>query len=184
MASTLNMQYIQGDFENKIAYQNDIQQRFNEVRKASVFAAFKAMNYDIENYSFFDVNVKQGIYNHSNSFFPIHSFLLLNKIFHKRLLSYLGWMLHAGRFKIEWLTKKHIYKNDTYNNKALQMLQKSIKLDSVQPKLCYTHLLLPHEPYYKDSVGKYVTLSKDAMYNKALYVSYLKYTNSIMQSIV
>ncbi len=184
MASTLNMEYILGDFENKIAYQNDIQQRFNEVRKASVFAAFTAMNYDIENYSFFDVNVKQGIYNHSNSFFPIHSFLLLNKIFHKRLLSDLGWMLHAGEFKIEWLTKKHIYKNDTYNNKALQMLQKSITSDSVRPKLCYTHLLLPHEPYYKDSLGKYIAITKDAMYNKALYVSYVKYTNAVMQSIV
>ena len=168
MASTLNMQYIQGDFENKIAYQNDIQQRFNEVRRASVFAAFTAMNYNIENYSFFDVNVKQGIYNHNNSFFPIHSFLLLNKIFHKRLLSDLGWMLHAGKFKIDWFTKNHIYKNDTYNNKALQMLQKSILSHSLQPKLCYTHLLLPHEPYYKDSLGKYVTITKDAMYNKAL----------------
>lgn len=184
MASTLNMEYIKGDFENKTASQKDIQQRFNEVRYAAVFSAFSAMNYNIENYSFFDVNVKQGIYNHSNSFFPMHSFLLLNKVFHKRLLSDLGWMLHYGKFKIDWLTTEKIYRSDTYNKKALKMLHASILTPSTQPKFCYTHLLLPHEPYYKDSLGNYIALTKGAMYNKALYVSYLKYTNSIIRSTV
>lgn len=184
MASTLNMQYIAGDFENKTAFQNDIQQRFNEVRYAAVFSNFSGMGYNIENYSFFDVSTKQGIYDHNNSFFPLHSFLLLNKIFHKRLLSDLGWMLYNGRFKIDWLTKEKIYRSDTYNKRALKMLQASIAKHSTVPKFCYAHLLLPHEPYYKDSVGNYIALKKDAMYNKALYVSYLKYTNSIIKSTV
>lgn len=184
MASTLNMEYIKGDFEKETATQKDIQQRFNEVRYAAVFAAFNAMNYNIENYSFFDVNVKQGIYNRSNSFFPMHSFLLLNKIFHKRLLSDLGWMLHDGKFKIDWFTKEKIYRSDTYNTKALKMLHTSISTESTQPKFCYTHLLLPHEPYYKDSTGRYINLTGGAMYDKALYVSYVKYTNSIIQSAV
>ncbi len=184
MASTLNMDYIKGDFVNKTASQNDIQQRFNEVRYATVFSNFSDMGYNIENYSFFDVNVKQGIYDHNNSFFPLHTFLLLNKIFHKRLLSDLGWMLHDGKFKIDWLAKEKIYRSDTYNTKALKMLQASIGTQSTQPKFCYTHLLLPHEPYYKDSLGNYITLTKGAMYDKALYVSYLKYSNSIIRSTV
>ena len=184
MASTLNMEYIKGDFENKTASQKDIQLRFNDVRNATIFSTFSAMGYNIENYSFFDVQAKKGIYDNSNSFFPLHSFLLLNKIFHKRLLSDLGWMLHHGRFKIDWLTKEKIYRNDTYNTKALKLLHASILTPGTQPKLCYTHLLLPHEPYYKDSLGNYITLTEGAMYNKALYVSYLKYSNSIIKSTV
>ena len=184
MASTLNMDYIKGDFEKKTASQQDMQQRFNEVRNALVFNAFATMGYSIENYSFFDVNKKQGIYDKSNSFFPMHSFLLLNKVLHKRLLSDLGWIIYNGKFKINWIAKEKIYMRNTYNTKALKMLHASIATQSVQPKLCYTHLLLPHEPYYKDSLGNYIALTSDAMYNKALYVSYLKYSNNIMQATV
>jgi hypothetical protein len=182
MASTLNMQYIPGDFEGKIAYQNDIQQRFNEVRNATVFNTFSSMGYDIENYSFFDVNKKQGIYDHGNSFFPMHTFLLLNKVFHKRLLSDLGWMIYNGKFKIDWLAKEKIYRSDKYNNSALKMLYRSISTKKEQPKFCYTHLLLPHEPYYKDSTGKYIELKQESMFDKSMYVSYLKYTNNVMRS--
>lgn len=184
MASALNMQYIPGDFEKKIAYQNDIQQRFNEVRHASVFNTFSGMGYNIENYSFFDVNKKQGLYDHGNSFFPLHTFLLLNKVFHKRLLSDLGWMIYNGKFKINWLAREKIYRSDNYNNKVLKMLQASIATKSAEPKLCYAHLLLPHEPYYKDSTGKYVELKQESMYDKQLYVSYLKYTNNVVRSAV
>lgn len=182
MASTLNMNYINGDFENRTAFQNDIQERLNEARYAVVFKNFSGMGYNIENYSFFDLSIKQGVFDHNNSFFPLHSFLLPNKIFHKRLFNDLGWMLYNGRFKIDWLTKEKIYRNDMNSKKALKMLQSSILTQGTKPKFCYTHLLLPYEPYYKDCTGNYITLTKGAMYNRVLYLCYLKYTNSIIKS--
>jgi arylsulfatase A-like enzyme len=50
---------------------------------------------------------------------------------------------------------------------------------------CYAHFLLPHGPYFRDSSGAFnsVELLPDT-YNKSLYASYLRYTNTIISRLV
>ena len=51
----------------------------------------------------------------------------------------------------------------------------------MQPKFVYTHLVIPHYPYYFDSTGKsipYEKLTEDLAFNKEAFISYLKYSNN------
>ncbi len=179
MSSMLNMQYIQDDYDNKIAVQADMQKRINEIKKGDVFSIFNSMGYSIENYSIFDIKNKPGVSN-NNVIVPMHSYLITNKILHNRLILNFGYLL----YKIKYFGRKHIFQHDNDNNTSYNNLMASIEKTNSFPKFVYTHLLMPHAPYFKDSVGSYLPVNKFNVESKSNYLSYLKYTNTIIKSIV
>jgi hypothetical protein len=77
-------------------------------------------------------------------------------------------------------------------------LENNLKLDSLtrdavsstddEPKFVYTHLMMPHLPYYFDSSGKPQPVAKltDAEFhtNKNAYISYLKYSNKKLLELI
>lgn len=184
MSSIFNMQYIAGSYNNQVLTQADIQQRFGEVRNAAVPAIFKTMGYSITNLSMFDFKDDPAL-SQSNGLFPIHAALLTNKIFHKRLMKDIGWWFVTGPLRVNALKQKLVYKDDDYNKLVEEKLLQSIKPNSQQPQFCYAHFFLPHSQYCRDSTGALNTPEKVSdLYNKPLYLSYLKYTNGVMQGLV
>ena len=179
MSSMLNMQYIQDDYYNKIVVQSDMQKRINEIKNAEVFSLFNSMGYSIENYSIFDIKNKPGVSN-NNVIVPMHADLITNKILHNRLILDFGYLL----YKFNYFGRKHIFQHDNDNNTSYNNLMASIAKTNSSPKFIYTHFLLPHAPYFKDSVGNYLPINKFNVESKSNYLSYLKYTNTVIKSIV
>jgi hypothetical protein len=183
MSSILNMQYVPENYNKQLLSQPDIQHRFREIRNAQVFSIFKSMNYKIENYSIFDIKDHPAL-SQSNALFPIHAGLLTNKIFHKRLIKDIGWWFVTGRFQLPFLKERILYAADGYNKKVEEQVLKSPATKTAQPKFCYAHFFLPHGQYFRDSTGAFNTVEQISdLENKSLYLSYLKYTNTVIQSL-
>ncbi|MGB4846017.1 MAG: sulfatase-like hydrolase/transferase, partial [Ferruginibacter sp.] len=184
MSSMLNMQYVDSNYNHTLLEQSDIQQRFGEIRNAEVFSIFKAMYYKIENYSIFGIKNNPAL-SGSNPLFPIHAYLLTDKIFHNRLIKDLGWWFVSGRFQIPFIKNNFILKDDRYNKKVELKVLESAATKNKQPKFCYAHFMLPHGMYFRDSSGVLNTVSQmQDLFNKPLYLSYLKYTNGVIKNMV
>ena len=184
MSSILNMQYVDSNYDHRLLTQKDVQQRFGEIRNAEVFSIFKTMGYNIENYSIFDIKDHPAL-SGANPLFPIHTHLLTDKIFHNRLIKDIGWRLVEGRFAISFLKKYYLYPTDDYNKDVEQKIISSAGKTSARPKFCYAHFMLPHGPYFRDSAGNYNQPSQMRdLFNKPLYLSYLKYSNTIIMRLV
>ncbi|MEO6254501.1 MAG: hypothetical protein ABIO79_14405 [Ferruginibacter sp.] len=183
MASMLNMNYVDSHYNHQLLTQKDVQNRFGEIRNAQVFSIFREMGYRVQNYSIFDIKGEPAL-SQSNPLFPIHAVLLTNKIFHNRLFKDLGWKLISGRFEIPFVKHHYLYRTDKYNKKAEELVISS-SANSQAPQFCYGHFFLPHDPFYLDSTGAYNSpLQMKDLHNKALYLSYLKYSNGVIQNMV
>ena len=181
------MQYVDSNYNHQLLTQKDVQHRFGEIRNGQVFSIFKSMNYKMENYSIFDIKDNPAL-SGANPLFPIHHYLLTDKIFHNRLIKDMGWWVVTGKFQIPYLNRHFVYRDDQYNKKAEELVMQSALKKSSQPKFCYAHFFLPHGAYYRDSTGAYNTIQnilhvKEAD-NKPLYLSYLKYTNTVIRKLV
>jgi phosphoglycerol transferase MdoB-like AlkP superfamily enzyme len=69
-----------------------------------------------------------------------------------------------------------LYNNENTYNKTLQIS----KLQDQKPKFVFTHLHIPHYPYFFDHDGKeqpFEHLLEDSQINKNHYVEYLQYGN-------
>ena len=184
MSSILNMQYVPVNFNRRTLTQPLSQHRMDEIKSGQVFSIFKTMNYTIENYSIFDIQGFPAL-SSSNPFFPENKALLTDKIFHNRMLKDIGWWFVSGKFKIPFIKEHFLYRVDNYNKEMEEKVLKSAETRSTQPKFCYAHFFMPHGPYFRDSTGAFNSPEQIAdELNKSLYLSYLKYTNSVIRSLV
>ncbi len=182
MSSILNMRYVDGHYDPQHLDQHDFQLRLDEIRTASVVAVFKLMGYQFRNCSIFDVDDQHGVDDH-NSFLPVHSLLLTDKIFHNRLIRATGsWLVKFPAWK-----RKYLFQHDVNNKISEDMVRKIAAEKKDAPLFCYAHFLMPHPPFYRDSTGEYYSeeqLNDQHDRKKELYLSYVKYTNSFIHSLV
>jgi hypothetical protein len=185
MSSIFNMQYVDAaEYDHTLINQQDIQQRIHAIRHGEVFSLFRSMGYEVKNFSIFDIGKQKSIAA-KNSLFPVHQKLLTDKFFHNRLIKDIGWLFISGRFKIPFLRKKIAYKTDENNRDAAAMLKQQVMQRTATPQFCYAHFLLPHAPYYRDSSGNLNDLSYlKNIYDKEIFLSYLKYTNSVIRPLI
>ncbi|HQW93339.1 MAG TPA: hypothetical protein PKY28_09585, partial [Ferruginibacter sp.] len=187
MSAILNMQYVDTGYNPGKVTQRDFQIRTNEIRNGEVFTIFKKMGYQVRNYSVFDIGETHSI-SRQNAFLPVHSVLLTDKILHNRIIRTSGWLFQTGKLALPSWRKKYLYQHETNNLYAQQMLIKSAGEKKTAPVFCYAHFMLPHWPYYRDSTGAHnsdeIIASSNLLHDKALYLSYLKYTNRVIEQLV
>jgi Sulfatase len=187
MSAILNMQYVDTNYEALQVTQRDFQIRTNEIRNGRVFTLFKQMGYDIKNYSIFDIGKMHGLAD-QNALLPVHSLLLTDKILHNRIIRTSGWLFKTGKLSLPSWRKKYLYQHETNNLLAQQMINKTAIGKKVNPTFSYAHFILPHWPFYRDSTGKYnsdeIIAQDNLLDNKPLYISYVKYTNTVIRSLV
>jgi Sulfatase len=179
MASILNMDYIKYLNPNRIN-QNDILTCQYLIKQNNLLYFLQKNGYEIYNFSFFDLDSKQRAVN--NLYFPSIRELLNSQTFIYRFKKDLGFHF-ATRQKLE-----DIKKHDLYNNNKIDSLTRIIaSKKSAEPKFVYTHLSMPHHPYYFDSSGKeaaYEILTDEYASDKKAYVEYLLYTNKKLLELV
>jgi len=182
MSSILNMHYVEKDYDPLNITQRTLQLRLNEIRNASVVGIFEDMGYEFRNYSIFDVAGQHAVSDH-NDFLPVHSILLTDKILHNRIIRHSGWLIQ----KFPLWKKKYMYQHEKNNNYSEEMVLKTSLEKNSKPFFCYSHFVLPHGPFYRDSTGRRNTdaqIDDTKTWSRELYFSYVKYANIFIRALV
>ena len=188
MSSIFNMQYVNQEYKVNPYCQKDYQSRQNEIKNGAVFSIFKNMGYRIFNYSIFDLEKSPGL-DDKNSFLFGHSFLLTDKILLNRIRKN-TWINPTGMVikYLPFLQNQSIFVFRNSNVKAQRLLSEKLNNNSTNPIFCYTHILMPHEPYYFDSTGLDTNptnfLSNEILLDRGKFISYLKYTNIVAEKML
>ncbi|MBY0535544.1 MAG: LTA synthase family protein [Chitinophagaceae bacterium] len=139
------------------------------------------LGYETINLSIFDFTGKPSL--NQSSFLKQGIQLITNKTLASRMERDLIWMVYQYIApKWDGLATYLANKGDEGNRKLYQLTLEEINKDKQQPKFVYTHLMMPHYPYVRDSSGAlrkgnlFQSLTTDQQ--KGAYLQYLNYANT------
>jgi uncharacterized protein with PQ loop repeat len=188
MASTLNMDYLKWMEGRSSVKAEDYTIAERAVSESAVIALLRSYNYDIINFSIFDIQNQSSRFN--TGLMPFKLKLITSKTLLSRMQKDLLWILHkyvAGRW--DWVAKIIQSGFKDGNQQLIHLTIEATKAKKGQPKFVYTHLVMPHAPFLYDSTGKEVhinsfdeSLPKDE--NDKAYLQYLVYTNKVVSALV
>lgn len=182
MASMLNMDYLKLTAgQTKRADHSFV---LKEIFNNKIVNLLRAQGYDFYNFSSFDMSGQPS--ENNSSFIPSRTELFTSQTLYNRLRKDV-WLNLALKFKFQKVIKESLFQNMNYNAHVYDQTKRTILSKATAPKFVYTHLELPHYPYYYDSTGKmysYEEIMKDAPGNTKNYVQYLKYTNKQLLELV
>ncbi len=188
MASMFNMNYIPKNYSLPNPTQKDELARQKEIENASVFEVFDKMGYDIYNYSIFDLKNKPSVYT-KNHFLNTHTKLLNDKVFPNRVLRDLSTSMPESITRFFPSYYDNLFYGQKFDNINLEKyIYSFLNEKKSKPSFLYAHFLMPHAPYYLDSLGndtdKKILLTSEVYSNKEIFLSYLKYTNTVIENII
>lgn len=176
VASILNMDYL--DLNMKTKGQGNLNYCYRMIRNGRIINFFKANGYQLYNYSIFDFS-GQPARNYDN-FLPTKTKLITAQTFLSRLGEDIRFNIVTGKFGFKAAEKKIIYSHLHNNESFLKLTRDIAARQSLSPKFVYTHLMMPHDPFYFDSKGTPLPLEKlreAGKKEKNDYVEYLQYCN-------
>lgn len=179
VASILNYSFLSLADTNHTA--KDIHTMMEMIRNNAVCKFFKASGYKIFNNSFFDIQNEPT--KTTETFLPLKTTYITSQTLLSRLNRDIAFNL-VTRFHVEWFVKDVLFFNK-HNNELLINTTLQTSKDTVTPKFSYTHLMMPHNPFYFNENGKendYKLLFRDT--DKTMYLSYLKYSNKKFLSLI
>lgn len=182
VASILNMDYLsnlQGSQHSK----QDISNCYTSIRESRVINWLQLSGYNFTNLSLFDFHnkpspVAPGIVPRSTGF-------ITSGTFTNRLYKDLGYHL-VTTLHLNSLYKKFNLRDQHNNEEIMQLSLDALHEKKPGPKMVYTHLLLPHYPYFNDRNGKPYDWKTINNYNndRSRYTEYLQYSNQRILSLV
>jgi hypothetical protein len=164
----------------------DYSECFSVIRKNKTCSDLQGLGYKIINYSIFDLDKNPSPV--TEDFLPLKTKLITSQTFVSRVEKDLLYHLLTGKFEIPWLAKDLIYTTYYNNDKIINAtLKESTVLPDV-PRFIYSHIEMPHPPFYYNRNGKETdkkTLIEES--NKLAPASYLEYiprTNQVIKELV
>ncbi|NNC94169.1 MAG: hypothetical protein HKN92_01320 [Chitinophagales bacterium] len=117
------------------------------IKEAKLFRTLDKLGYTIHNNSIFDALNKKSLYNYGlQSAYSTYFKVMLRN--------------NTPAMIINFLKRKNVnHKNNIFKHlpedheNALINLKEQFESDNVDPEFVYTHLMLPHHPYYVDQYG-------------------------------
>jgi hypothetical protein len=180
MASLLNMDYIKNTNKPAVVNHRDMLTCRGLIKSNNLVLFLQQLGYSIYNYSFFDLADKNKVVH--NFFYPTNRSLLTYQTFINRFIYTFGARFASKQKLID------IKKNDLYNNAKIDSLTRNIVfVKDTQPKFIYTHLNMPHHPYFFNSNGIEIsadTLTDEFAMDKKAYIGYLQYANKKLLDLV
>ncbi len=183
IASMLSMNYLNG-IKHINSNKNDIKISREAISKSQVISYLQQEGYKFFNHSIFDFRGQPSVA--IPTFLPRKLEPITRNTLTYRIKKDLGYHL-VTTLKIPFIIKKYLTLDMVNNQKIYAATQKTIHKKSKSPKFVYTHLIMPHHPFFYDSTGKQLPLEflKDEFYyNKEARISYLKYTNKELLKLV
>ena len=185
IASTLNMDYL--SIPNpKACDVRDYSECFSLIKKNRVCSVLESLGYKIVNYSIFDLDKNPSPV--EEDFLPLKTRLITSQTFLSRIKKDLLYHLLTGRFELPWLTKNMIYSTYNNNEKIIAATLKESKTSTGTPRFIYSHIEMPHPPFYYNSRGKQtderILIEENNKLTAASYLGYIPRTNQVVKEIV
>jgi len=182
VASILNMNYL--DLKGKERAQPDLTYCYEAIRDNTLLQFLRSYQYEFYNYSVFDFEGQPARVR--ETFLPVKTRLITAQTFLHRFDKEIRFNLVS-----RWKSKKNLeiltYANRDNNENIYNLTWKLAAKKTTSPKFVYTHLMMPHYPYYYDKNGKeqpFETLLEDNQVNQQAYVEYLQYANKKLYELV
>ena len=185
MASTLNMDYLVIP-NPKACSVRDYSDCFDNIKKNRTCAFLQSLGYKIINYSIFDLDKNPSPV--KEDFLPLKTRLITSQTFLSRIEKDLLYHLLAGKFEIPWLTKNMIYTTYENNEKIINATLKESVSFSPLPRFVYSHIEMPHPPFYYNKNGKQtdkkILIEENDKLAPTSYLEYIPKTNEVIKQIV
>ena len=182
VASILNMNYL--DLKGKERAKPDLTYSYQSIRDNQLLQFLRANNYDFFNYSVFDFEGQPARVR--ETFLPVKTRLITAQTFLHRFDKEIRFNLVS-----RWKSKKNLeiltYTNRDNNKNIYNLTWKLAEKTTTKPRFVYTHLMMPHYPYYYDKNGKeqpFETLLESNQVNKEAYIEYVQYTNKKLLALI
>lgn len=180
MASLFNMDYIELTGKDLVT-QGDMLRCRDIINNNNVGYFLKSNSYSVHNFSFFDLQGQEKSV--TNFYFHPKSRILNFGTFINRFRRDVLPNYYSSR---KW---DAVYKNDYYNDETNDSLLRSlITSKGSGPKFVYTHLTRPHQPYYVDRNGIFVSTWYDSTKGfepiRQAYTEHLLYTNKRLLQLI
>jgi hypothetical protein len=186
MASILNLNYISGIKNVNACTIQDYANCNNLIRNNEVIRFLSSRQYDIINYSIFDLAGNPTML--ESSLLPIKTRLISEQTLYNRMVHDIGWNLYTGKFELKWLTKNIIYGTLNNNNKILALVNHESSLYNTHPRFVYAHFEMPHPPFYYDRNfqlrEKKELAAEQCGYHIESYKGYIPYTNRKIEELI
>ena len=177
IASLLSMSY-NDELKNFDYTDQNLNYCYRKIAQSNVVAGFKSLGYRFVNLSIFDVQGEESQI--SKTFLKAGTELITAQTLGSRLKKDLYVNFVSNNLRRTFLYKKMVME-DLHNNELLyQKTVQQARTASLQPAFIYTHLLMPHFPYYYKSNGvlnDLSVMSPENLHNMTLYLEYLHYIN-------
>ncbi|RYG37683.1 MAG: hypothetical protein EOO01_30050, partial [Chitinophagaceae bacterium] len=186
LASTLNMRFIKGIADLDNCTPEDYLKRAEEIRENKVTNYLSKRGYEIVNNSVFDLEGQPSPV--SETFLPLKGRLLTDQTLVSRARRDLLHLLLVGRFAVSWL-RIDPYTTLRNNEKLIASTKDVAAQQTTKPKFVYTHLYMPHPPYYYDELGKLrpgteVEKMPSPAGELTLYINNLRVTNVVVLQMI
>jgi hypothetical protein len=182
IASILDMNYLNLNGANR--NQSDLTHSYETIRDNQLFQFLQYNQYELYNYSIF--NLKGQPARSMESFLPVSTRLITAQTFLSRAEKNILFNI-VTRFKSKAAVRKITYAYKHNNENIYNLTWKLSEKRTKQPKFVYTHLEMPHYPYYFDRNGKeqpFEEIVDGKQGNKALYIEYLQYCNKKLLALI
>jgi hypothetical protein len=176
VASTLNMDYLTLKEQRKRS-QPDVTYCYEIIRNNRTLRFLLYNQYEFFNYSDFDFDGQPA--KNYETFFPAKTKLITGQTFLTRFDRDIRYHLITG-LKSKRELKRSIYYTKYNNDNIFGYTLDIAKRKTLNPKFVFTHLRMPHYPYYFDKNGKqrpFEELTENNYYNKKFYIEYLQHCN-------
>ncbi len=182
LASILNMDYL--DLKGKDRAKPDLAYCYEAIRDNKLLEFLQFHQYHFYNYSVFDFK-GQPARTHE-SFLPVKTKLITSQTFLSRLQRDIGFNL-VTKLKSKQALRKITYSVKKDNENIYKLTWDIAEENSTSPKWIYTHLMMPHYPYYYDRNGKeqpFETVVEGNQHHKEAYIGYLQYSNNKLLELI
>jgi hypothetical protein len=178
MASMFQMEYLKG-LEGSNTSHKDLTACYNIIRENRVNQILAKHGYEFHNYSVFDILDQPSII--KESALPERTRFITAQTLFNRLYTNLMFNMFDKLSPAQ--KKKRLYLAFNSNKRAIDSTRSIINTRRERPKFVYTHLIMPHFPYYFDSTGKERKLEELGLgmeLNIKKYIEYVHYTNRLL----
>jgi len=183
VASTLNMDLL--SLKKGPQNYSTVGYSYEVIRNSRVLKFLSSMGYRFYNCSIFDFE-DQPAHKYS-AFLPYGIKLVTAQTFTTRITEDFRQDILDGKLKLKKLQKKIAYDNLHFNDEIMDLTAKIAAEKINEPKIVYTHLMMPHYPYYFDSKGNSLPIEKLGGLNRVNandYIEYLQYGNKRLLELI